>query len=209
MPSFSTLGFSALLGCSALLVLSAGCGAPAPGPAAVGGAPAGSFAPGPLEPGALAPFDLPGTKNVHVFDQVLTAGQPSVAGLEAARALGVRSVVNLRTEAEMQNVDFDERAIALGLGMRYDYLPWNGASELTDVVLDRMRELLNTAPRPLLFHCASANRVGAGWAAWRALERGLDIEAALAEGRAIGLRTEAYEPIVRDYVARMGALAGR
>ncbi|MEZ6017646.1 MAG: sulfur transferase domain-containing protein [Planctomycetota bacterium] len=161
-----------------------------------------------LTPATLCAFSLADTKNVHVFDGVLTAAQPSAAALEAARALGVKSVLNQRKPAEMEKVDFDERAVAEGLGMTYTHMPWNGPDELTDELLDQTRAYLREAPRPILYHCASANRVGAGWAAWRALDGGVDIDTAIAEGKAVGMRTEAYEPKVRDYVARRAASGG-
>lgn len=157
----------------------------------------------------VTPLALADTKNVSAFDGLVLAGQPTVQGLEAARNLGVKAVLNSRKDAEMAKLDFDERAVALGLGMTYTWLPWNGAEELTDDVLDRTREFLRTAPRPALYHCASANRVGAGFAAWRALDHGVDLDTALAEGKRVGMRTEAYEPIVRAYVARRLAERGR
>jgi len=157
----------------------------------------------------LTPISLADTQNVHAFDGLLTSGQPSVAGLEAARALGVKSVLNSRKPDEMAKVGFDERAVVEGLGMSYVFLPWNGTEELTDEVLDQTRAFLRDAPRPALYHCASANRVGAGWAAWRALDEGLELDAAIAEGKQVGMRTPSYEPKVRDYVARRRGPAAR
>ena len=37
---------------------------------------------------------------------------------------------------------------------------------------------------------------------------GWDVADAIAEGKAVGMRTEAYEPKVRDYVARRAASGG-
>jgi hypothetical protein len=67
-----------------------------------------------------------------------------------------------------------------------------------------VRELLRTTERPLLFHCASANRVGANWIPYRMLDQGVTWEQAVDEARAMGLRTEAYVDLARDYVARHG-----
>ena len=48
----------------------------------------------------------------------------------------------------------------------------------------------------MLLHCASSNRVGAVWAAYRN-GKGADIEAAIAEGKAAGMRAPAFEEAVR------------
>jgi len=142
------------------------------------------------------------TPNVHVFDGILTAGQPSAQGLAAARDLGVRTVFNIRKPEEMQKLDFDEATTVVDLGMSYVQLPWGSAAELDDGVFERTRAILNELERPILYHCASANRVGATWIPWRVLDGGVDLEAAVLEAKAIGLRSAEYEAKARDYVAR-------
>lgn len=161
-----------------------------------------------IESSTLVAVEVPGVRNVHAMNGLLFAGQPDPDGVQALYTLGVKSVLNSRTQPEMDKAGFDERAVVEGLGMSYVHLPWNGADQLSDDVLDRTREFLRDAPRPALYHCASANRVGAGWIAYRVLDEGVDFETALAEGRTIGLRTEDYVGKVRDYVARR-AEAGR
>ena len=148
----------------------------------------------------LAPYTCGSIANMHTLSGVFLASQPSASDFEAARAAGVKTVVNLRTPAEQP--DFDEQALVTGLGLAYVHLPWNGADQLTDEVFTRSRELLNTAERPLLVHCASANRVGAVWIPWRVLDGGLTLDEAAAEARTIGLKTAEYEAKARDYVAR-------
>jgi hypothetical protein len=51
-------------------------------------------------------------------------------------------------------------------------------------------------------HCASANRVGAVWIPFRVLDQGIELEAAVAGAKAIGLETPEYEAKARDYVER-------
>lgn len=140
------------------------------------------------------------TRNVHVFGDVYLAGQPTPEDFAIAEEAGIRTVINSRREVELDG--FDEEALVTELGMRYIALPWNGPDELTDDVFDRSRELLETAERPILFHCASANRIGAVWIPWRVLDGGVPYEEALVEAKLIGLRTDAYEAKAADYVAR-------
>jgi len=73
---------------------------------------------------------------------------------------------------------------------------------VTDAKIDETRELLRTAERPMLMHCSSANRVGAMWMAYRVLDEELDVEAAAAEAKVVGLRSPVYEQKIRDYIAR-------
>jgi protein tyrosine phosphatase (PTP) superfamily phosphohydrolase (DUF442 family) len=107
-------------------------------------------------------------------------------------------VINLRHAQEITT--FDETAVVGVLGLDYVHLPWNGTEELTDEVFDRCRALLSTAERPILLHCASANRVGAVWLPWRVLDGGITWEAALGEAHTIGLRSSGYEELARAYV---------
>lgn len=138
--------------------------------------------------------------NMHELGGVFLASQPTLEDFEQAKACGVRTVINLRPAKEQP--DLDERARVTGLGLAYVNLPFNGAAELTDEIFAGSRELLNTSERPILLHCASANRVGAVWIPWRVLDGGIALEQAVAEAKTIGLKTVEYEAKARDYVAR-------
>lgn len=151
----------------------------------------------PLEPASLGSI-----RRLHALGGVLAASQPAALDLEQAQEGGVRTVVNLRHESEV--TDFDEPALVRSLGLTYVSIPWSGVDELTDEVFDRAREVLQTAERPLLVHCHSANRVGAVWLPWRVLDGGLSWDAALAEAEQVGLRTPALVDRARDYVLRHG-----
>jgi len=71
---------------------------------------------------------------------------------------------------------------------------------LTPKVFDKARKLLRTSEKPILLHCSSANRVGAVWIPFRALDMGIPLEQAVEEAKTIGLKTPAYEEIARQYV---------
>jgi protein tyrosine phosphatase (PTP) superfamily phosphohydrolase (DUF442 family) len=148
-----------------------------------------------LEPSALGELE-----RVHRFGDLTFAGQPSPADLEAARDAGFRSVVNLRGPAEM--TELDEARVVADLGLVYLSPGFSGPDELDDEVFAAALDALRTAPRPALVHCSSANRVGAIWIAYRALDDGLLLEAAVAEGKTIGLRSRELEAKARDYVLR-------
>jgi uncharacterized protein (TIGR01244 family) len=113
-----------------------------------------------------------------------TAGKVTPEGLAQLKALGFRTIVNLRTEQEGAQ---DEEAAVRGLGLRYEWVPVTPETLTVDDV-SRVRKVLDDpSAAPILLHCASANRVGAVWAIIE-IQRGKAQEAALAEGREIGLR---------------------
>ncbi len=147
----------------------------------------------------LEPHTLGSLEKGHRLDDVYLAAQPSPEDFAAIKEAGIRTVVNLRHPDE---AGFDEKSIVEELGMTYVALPFNGADELTDTLLDQGRAQLRDADRPLLLHCSSANRVGPHWIAWRVLDEGIPLDSAVVEAKTIGLRTDAYLEKARDYIGR-------
>ena len=138
---------------------------------------------------------------IHEFGGVFLAGQPTPEGFAEAQKAGVRTVVNLRAANEL---DWDEKATVVELGMQYVHVPVASADALTDDVFQQMRQLLkDKTKRPMLVHCFSAGRVGATWLAHRVLDDGLTVEAAVAEAKTIGLKKEDFIAKATDYVRRM------
>jgi len=127
---------------------------------------------------------------------VATAGLITPQGMTQLKALGFRTILNLRTEQEGAK---DEEAAVKAHGLRYEWVPVTAASlSLEDVKkVEKVLEDPNAAP--VLFHCASANRVGAIWAILL-VQRGNPLETALEKGREIGLKdgpmTAAVERLV-------------
>lgn len=126
---------------------------------------------------------------------LLTAGQPTPADIEALAAAGLKHIVNLRPVTE--DAGFDEPALATKLGLSYTVVPVAGPGDLN---LDRVRDLdaaMNKAgSQPTLVHCASSNRVGALLALRAAWLQGKSADEALALGRAGGLTK--MEPAVQQ-----------
>lgn len=131
-----------------------------------------------------------------------TGGQPTPAHLAELALAGVRTVINLRGPDEP--VDYDEPAEAGRLGLRYVSMPIVGAADLDRAHVRQFGHALDEARRAggVLIHCASANRVGAMVALDEALNRGRPLDAALAQGRAAGLK--ALEPAVVALAEREG-----
>ena len=148
----------------------------------------------------LEPYECGTITRLHTYQGVFLASQPQPEDFEQAKMGGVKTVINMRHAHEIKT--FDEHELVESLGLAYANPAWNGPDELTDGMLDQIRDLLKTADRPILLHCSSGNRVGAVWLAHRAIDGGLDLDEALTESKVVGLRSPAYEQKVKEYIKR-------
>lgn len=126
----------------------------------------------------------------RVGEDIFVAGQPTERALREMRSQGVTTVVNLRTPEEMRSrVQFDEAALVAELGMQYVYLPVRGTAEYpySPATLTKFTEAVSRANGKLLLHCTIAWRASHLWAAYLIKERGVPIDEALANARAINL----------------------
>jgi uncharacterized protein (TIGR01244 family) len=126
----------------------------------------------------------------RVGEDVFVTGQPTERALRELKAQGVTTVVNLRTPEEMKrNVEFDEPALVKELGMRYVFLPVRGTPEYpySPETLAKFAEAVSSANGKVLLHCTIAWRASHLWAAYLIKERGLPVDSALANARAINL----------------------
>ncbi len=147
----------------------------------------------------LEPYQCGKVQRLHVFGNIFLASQPAKEDFQTAAENGIKTVLNLRAAGEL---DWDEGAWVKKLGMNYVNIPITPRT-FTDQKIDQARKLLRDSKnRPLLVHCASANRVGAIWLAHRVLDHGLDYQQALKEARTVGLRSPVLERIVRQYIAK-------
>jgi uncharacterized protein (TIGR01244 family) len=150
---------------------------------------------------ALKPAVCGKIARIHRLADVYLASQPTADDLAEAKRLGIKTVLNLRPDAELKG--FDERSAVEAAGMAYLHIPIAGPDDLSDETFDTAREQLKKAERPLLLHCGTANRVGAIWLPYRVLDDGIAYDAALAEAKQIGLRNPAMEAKAKAYVERM------
>jgi uncharacterized protein (TIGR01244 family) len=149
----------------------------------------------------LEPYSCGTVQRLHTYKGIFLASQPQPADFEQAKKGGIKTVINLRHPAEIKA--FDEKKIVGDLGLTYYNPAWDGPDELTDAKFDEVRNLLKTAQRPILLHCASANRVGTMWMAYRVLDDGATHDEAVAEAKTVGMKSPNYEAKAKDYIARM------
>lgn len=117
---------------------------------------------------------------------LVTSGQPGPQHLEALKAAGGEVVLDIRDPMEPR--PFDEPAVVRALGMRYVNVSVRQGA-LNDATLEAvLAELRVNAGHPMLFHCASANRVGGALIPYFILDKGMSEDDAVEAAMAVGLR---------------------
>ena len=134
----------------------------------------------------------------HPRDGLYCSGQPDAEGLQQAIDAGVRTVINLRPDAEM---DWDEGAWLDEQGVEYLKLPVAGGGDLNPQNARKLGHWLEQRSEPVLLHCGSSNRVGALLALHAVLE-GAGEDEALKLGRDAGLTK--LEPVVTELIRSWG-----
>ncbi len=140
----------------------------------------------------LKPGSLPDTRNVHVFGNIMTAGQPSEAALAVLADQGFKTIVTLRAASEES---FDEAASCEKVGMKFVRLPIGSPEHMTDELFRNVSKLLRAAEPEgkVLLHCAAANRAGAVWLTHRVNADQLSLDDARKEAVEVGLRSKPLE----------------
>jgi uncharacterized protein (TIGR01244 family) len=146
-------------------------------------------------PETVDPTQIPNYK--VIAPGIVAAGQPAAEVLPKLGAMGFKTVLNLRMPDE--GGPANERDVVESQGLRYVSVPvTSGRFGLAEI--ETVEKVIgDPTAGPVLFHCASSNRVGAVWAAILA-RRGKGLDESLAAGREAGLRSAALEDAVRRIV---------
>jgi uncharacterized protein (TIGR01244 family) len=146
------------------------------------------------------PQDLPPIRNfLQVTPQFCTGGQPRLEHFARLKADGVKAVLNLRQPSE-HRAD-EERAAVEAAGLKYFNIPVVYSNPAEAQVDEFLKITDDPANRPMFIHCTAAVRVGAFWAIRRAVRDGMTVDAALEEGKKVGLVNAPHlEEFVRRYV---------
>jgi uncharacterized protein (TIGR01244 family) len=141
---------------------------------------------------------------------VYVAGQPTEAALRDLAAKGVTTIVNLRTQREMDNrqqVPYDEAALAKELGLTYVHVPLGGPdTPYTPEAVETVRAAINSAKGEVLLHCTVGWRASHMWAAYLVKDRNMSLDEAVKAGGAINLGS--YDPAAAK-PAPLDGLLGR
>jgi uncharacterized protein (TIGR01244 family) len=129
-----------------------------------------------------------------------TAGQPTDAAFAKLASSGFRSVLNLRTDAEGQDLAH-QRQMAEKAGLRYINIPVGRGPIKAEQVDEFIKSVKDKSLQPMLIHCGSANRVGAFWMIYLTLDQGMSEEKAVEEAVRIGLTSPDLKKAAQDYIA--------
>ena len=146
---------------------------------------AAALASSPAPTVAPATVDAKDIPNYHLVRPGLaTAGQPSEDALGKLKALGFKTVINLRPPGE-QSAGAEEEAVR-AQGLRYVSVPVNSAT-FGPAEVSAVRAVLDDeSAAPVLLHCTTANRAAAVWGLTE-LQRGRALSEVEAEAAKAGL----------------------
>lgn len=98
------------------------------------------------------------------------SGQPNEDAFSKLKDLGVTTVINLRTQIEMDNrstVPFDEKEVVIKQGMNYVHIPLGGPDfPYNKEALKKFAEAFEKAKGKVLVHCTVGYRASHMWAAY-------------------------------------------
>jgi uncharacterized protein (TIGR01244 family) len=130
---------------------------------------------------------------------VACAGAVKATAVPDLKKMGFASIVNLRQATEA-GADLDaEAAAAKDAGIRYYWIPFNGAMP-DPAIADKFLDAITTkGSEPAFIHCASGNRAAAMWMIKRMVVDHWGAERAAQEATALGLTSAALKQFAIDY----------
>lgn len=155
---------------------------------------------------ALAPVAAQLARGSLPLPDVAAAGQLREEDIGRLAAAGYRAVIDLRHPDEPRG--FDEAEAVRAAGLQYVNLPVI-SGRVTPEDFGRFRALLrDSANRPAVVHCATANRVGAMLVPYLVLDAQRTPERAVAIAQQAGLRSQELADAALAYVAAEQAAGG-
>ena len=142
-------------------------------------------------------------EGVNNFKQLETtvacAGATKATAVPELKKMGFASIINLR-QANEAGADLEtEAAAAKEAGIRYYWIPFNGAMPDPAVADKFLDALTSKGSEPAFIHCASGNRAAAMWMIKRMVIDHWDAEHASQEATALGLTSAALKQFAIDY----------
>jgi uncharacterized protein (TIGR01244 family) len=130
---------------------------------------------------------------------VACAGAVKATAVAELKKMGFASIINLRQATEA-GADLEaEAAAAKEAGIRYYWIPFNGAMP-DPAVADKFLDALATqGSQPAFIHCASGNRAAVMWMIKRMVVDHWDAERAGQEATALGMTSAALRQFAIDY----------
>jgi len=154
---------------------------------------------------SIIKMDTEGFREIIVqVNNLYIAGQPKKKGLDKLKSLGVTTVVNLRTDREMDNrniVPYDEASYIDSLGMKYVHIPLGGKDNpYTPEALTKFNDAIDQSEGKVLLHCTVAWRASHLWVSYLVKYKGVDIDKAIKLGKQINLGTLPLESFLNKEI---------
>ena len=121
----------------------------------------------------------------RIVDDMLVGGRPTQQNVDSLKAAGYQCVIDLSGDSEPGVAAQRQRHTEIGL--TYVSIPVRGAIGVTKHNARRLADALESAPRPVVVHCQTGNRVGALLALKAYHIDGVNAEQAIAFGIRCGL----------------------
>lgn len=142
---------------------------------------------------AITADDVPIERFHKVDDQLYRGSQPDAEGFRHLRDIGVKTIINLRIEADALRTG--EQKIVESLGMRYVHVPIKDGNFFTwfrQIPEESVRQFLDairSEQAPFYIHCRrGTDRTGAMVAFYRMVHHGWDAAKAKDEANDVGMR---------------------
>lgn len=120
-----------------------------------------------------------------INDELAIAGQLTCDDLKQIALEGFQSVLNLRSPTE-EGFLTDEQPLAEVLGLAYMNAPLT-ADAIDDALANRVLQLIDYLPKPILIHCSSGMRAAAMALMHVATRQGMTLDRAFGQARRMGL----------------------
>ncbi|MHC4247536.1 MAG: dual specificity protein phosphatase family protein [Planctomycetota bacterium] len=169
--------------CLVAAALAVSCARKTPAPVAGQPTPASAAAPG-RNPKWAVPVEKPGLPNLHkVSDALYRGAQPEGKGFAELKALGVKTVVNLRL-LHSDRDEMKEAGLKAGEDFKYVHIRMEAWDADKDELVEFLEVLADPANRPVFVHCKhGADRTGTAVATYRIVCQGWTKEDAIDEMR--------------------------
>ena len=154
---------------------------------------------------SITKLDNDGFREILVaVNDLYISGQPEKKGLNKMKSLGVTTVINLRTDREMNNrniVPYDEATYLDSLGIKYVHIPLGDKDNpYNSEALEKFKIALEGSTGKVLLHCTVAWRASHLWTAYLIKHKGLDFDAAIELGKQVNLGTLPLESFLNKKV---------
>jgi len=158
------------------------------------------IAPVPVGAQQVTKDTMPGVTNLaRIETTVACSGAIKPEAVPEIKKMGFASIINLRLASEPgANVEA-EAAAAKDAGIRYYYIPFDGAAP-DPAVADKFLEAITAkGTEPAFIHCSGGNRAATMWLIKRLVVDHWDVDRATKEATDLGLVSPKLKQFAIDY----------